>query len=176
MEWGYTHTLHTHAHTHCTHHALQLCVLSVHGMDSEQMVTEVIGLKPTLLPEESHYGTASPLQALSTPLPAEEMEHTWTWGSYIYIFLSHWGCSPNIKLYFSKLLRLLWILVCFIVCNSSFCLLCSLLSFLWCTMHAIVHVRTCTFVKAGCHPVAIAQVIEHWQLGPWFNPWFFTVL
>ena len=33
-------------------------------------------------------------------------------------------------MYFSKLLRLLWILVCFIVCDSSFFLLCSLLSFI----------------------------------------------
>ena len=47
---------------------------------------------------------------------------------HIFIFLSHWGCSPNIQLYFSKPLRLLCILVCFIVCDSSFFLLCALLS------------------------------------------------
>ena len=34
----------------------------------------------------------------------------------------------HVKLYLSKLLRLLWILVCFIVCDSSFFLLCCLLS------------------------------------------------
>ena len=47
---------------------------------------------------------------------------------YTPIFLSRWGCSPKTKLYFSKLL---WILVCFIVCDSFF----SVLFFLslWCT-------------------------------------------
>ena len=44
----------------------------------------------------------------------------------------------HIKLYFCKLLRLLWTLVCLMMCDSSFFLLCSLLSLI------VVHyVRDC---------------------------------
>ena len=60
-----------------------------------------------------------------------------TWAVSVHVHVH--GCSPNIELYFSKPLRLLWILVCFIVCDSSFFLLCSLLSFI-----AVHYARDCS--------------------------------
>ena len=55
----------------------------------------------------------------------------------VYLFLMR--LLHTLYIYFSKPLRLLWILVCFILCGSSFFLLCSLLSLI------VVHyVRDCS--------------------------------
>ena len=59
-----------------THHSLQVSILTVHLVHSEQMVGEVQSLKPSLLTQQCNEHSTCPLQPLTTPLPVSTEQTT----------------------------------------------------------------------------------------------------
>ena len=59
----------------------------------------------------------SNIQQIASTVGLHLYEHVPGLSDYTHAVHCMCACSPNIKPYFSKPLRLLWILVCFIVCD-----------------------------------------------------------